>query len=125
MPVEMLDRVLSVIADDLQRVCRYCLDATPGDYVNALRSGECHLHVAFKGDEYLGFAISQIAPLENGPVAKIKALGGDGVLEAIDLYEAEFRRIGCRAVEWASTRKGWMRKATGYEPAYTTYRKVL
>lgn len=121
----MLPRALKVIDEDLDRVCAHCFDTAKEDFVKSLQKGEAYLHLAFRGEGYIGFAICQIAPLENGPIASIKALGGDGVLDAIDMYENELRRIGCKVATFPTTRKGWARKAIGYEPAYTTYRKVL
>jgi len=124
-PAEKLESVWPLVEPDLHATLVLGRHGWSVEDVGAeILEGRAYLTIAFDGDEYAGFAVSNIRFTPMGPVVHIWLLGGKNLLAETEWFLDEARKIGAVAVEFTSPRKGFQR-LKHFEPVATVYRAEL
>ena len=132
-PSKQIRAAYNIIEKDLQKVIsRSYSDWIPADVYSALRNETSELVVAYKDEQYAGFLV----------LSMLSEFGGEKKLfvwvayanpeynvaeETFDFLGRVAKNSNLVAIEFDSSRSGWMRvaKQQGYRAITTTYRKEV
>lgn len=132
-PPEKIKAAYNIIEKDLQKVIsKSYSDWIPADVYSSLRNKNSELVVAYEEENYAGFLVLSI----------LNEFGGEKKLfvwvayanpeyniaeETFDFLSRAAKNSNLVAIEFDSSRSGWMRvaKQQGYKAISTTYRKEV